>query len=312
MFSRRPNRTLTSGSARRKLTTGVESIAVVVPGLKAMTFHEVDESFSDLDCWLTWVVDNPWIFHEDYISRFVADIRRSGLVDPVLGSFRGGDVIVTGQNYRETIVVHGCNSRLRAMLLELLAARQIYGPSARVYAPEIITPFASRVAHLFHPGYVGSEYLPTVMDKQNYPNLRHEDIQALSFNPCSFDVYFSCEVLEHISSIPAALAEARRVLTPKGRFLMMCPFAYGQQLSITRASTSEDGTIQHVMEVEYHGNPIDGGAGSLVFTVPGWELVDQCRAAGFNRVAMKVRSSRHYGIVGAEIACVFLLEAYPI
>jgi SAM-dependent methyltransferase len=123
------------------------------------------------------------------------------------------------------------------------------------------------------------------------------------------DAYVSCEIFEHIPSIPAALAEAKRVLAVGGILLVMCPFAYAQEQSLVRAVLSDDGTITHLMEPEYHGNPVDPDAGSLVFAVPGWEIIEQCRVAGFTSVVMKVQSSRHFGITGAEIACTFILKA---
>lgn len=274
-----------------------------------LSFHEIDETFSSFSAWLVWLKSNQWVIEQDYIRRLVEDIRETGIYDPVLGHIAPGNVEIAGTNYRETITAKGCNSRLRALLLELLEARCTYGAGARVFAPEAITPFACRISHLFFPGFVGSEFLPSENEKKKFPHLRHEDIQALSFPPDSFDIYFSCEVFEHIPSIPAALAEARRVLVPGGAFLVMCPFAYGQEQSHVRATRREDGSIFHNREPEYHGNPVDPRGGSLVFTIPGWEILNQCKPAGFDNATIKVHSSRRFGITGAETACVFVLKA---
>jgi SAM-dependent methyltransferase len=274
-----------------------------------MSFNEIDMSFASLREWSDWATANKWIFDQNYITALVDDIRTGGLWDPIAGHISAARVEVDGTNYRESIIVDGCNSRLRAMLIELIETRKAYGADARVYATEAVTPFANRVASLFHSGFTGSEYLPTVEDKAKYPHLRHEDVQALSFESGSLDAYVSCEIFEHIPSIPAALAEAKRVLAVGGILLVMCPFAYAQEQSLVRAVLSDDGTITHLMEPEYHGNPVDPDAGSLVFAVPGWEIIEQCRVAGFTSVVMKVQSSRHFGITGAEIACTFILKA---
>jgi hypothetical protein len=71
----------------------------------------------------------------------------------------------------------------------------------------------------------------------------------------------------------------------------------------------EDGLIIYLTEPEYHGNPTDPDKGSLVFTIPGWNILSQCESAGFSRATMVFKSSRHLGIVGAEIAGIFVLMA---
>jgi hypothetical protein len=50
------------------------------------------------------------------------------------------------------------------------------------------------------------------------------------------------------------------------------------------------------MEPEYHGNPLDP-QGSLVFSIPGWDILDAARASGFAVAEMVAMSSRRYGIV---------------
>lgn len=274
-----------------------------------MIFSEINESFACLQDWADWCAANKWVFDPNYITALVDDIRVNGLWDPLAGHVLPRDIEIDGSNYRETITAHGCNSRLRAMLLELLEARQCYGPAARVYAPEAVTKFAGRVADNLFPRFVGSEYLPSEAQRKKFPQVRHEDVQALSFDGGSFDIYFNCELLEHIPSVPAALAEARRILAPGGKLLIMCPFAYGNERSLVKAILDSNGTVRHLMEPEYHGNPVDPGAGSLVFTIPGWEILGQCKTAGFRSAATKLRSSRRFGITGAEVACTFILCA---
>ena len=40
----------------------------------------------------------------------------------------------------------------------------------------------------------------------------HQDVQALSFSDDSFDIYVSCEVLEHVPDMDRAISEAARIL----------------------------------------------------------------------------------------------------
>ena len=274
-----------------------------------MVFHEVDTAFAALPDFIAWANANGWFFDQAYVQALAEAIRTGGLEDPADGPAAPADVLIDGQTFREGIVAFGRNCRMRALLLEILAAQQRHGAAAKIYAPEQVTPFAELMGRLFGAGFVGSEYLPAAADRATFPHLRHEDIEKLTFKKASFDIYFSSEVMEHIPSIPSALAEARRVLKKGGTLLIMCPFAYGQQASVTKAKLGKDGAIEHLMAPEYHGNPVDPVGGSLVFTIPGWDILDQIRAAGFADVTVKIRSSRRYAVTGAEVAGSFIFKA---
>src|SRR5688572_20177839 len=50
---------------------------------------------------------------------------------------------------------------------------------------------------------------------------RHGGVDAVPYPDGSFDVAVCTQVLEYVADIPAALAEARRVLRPGGRLLVM-------------------------------------------------------------------------------------------
>ena len=63
------------------------------------------------------------------------------------------------------------------------------------------------------------------------------------------------------------------------------------------------------MEPEYHGNPVSKTGGSLVFTIPGWNIVDQTLSAGFASAEMLAISSRRHGIVAQDLATVLVLRA---
>jgi SAM-dependent methyltransferase len=165
---------------------------------------------------------------------------------------------------------------------------------AAVYAAESLTPLAAALRNRF-PNFVGSEYLPTDGGQGKIPHVRHEDVQALSFEDDSLDCYISCEILEHVPSIPAALHEAARTLRRGGLFLATFPFKQLQQQSVVKA-VAENGAIRHLATPEYHGNPLDPRP-SLVFSIPAWDIVDMAHAAGFTAVHMVAMSSRKFGIV---------------
>ena len=71
----------------------------------------------------------------------------------------------------------------------------------------------------------------------------------------------------------------------------------------------EDGALVHVMEPEYHGNPIKPDEGSLVFQVPAWDVLNLSRDVGFSHAEIVFWSSHDFAITGAEIAGVFILRA---
>jgi hypothetical protein len=49
--------------------------------------------------------------------------------------------------------------------------------------------------------------------------------------------------------------------------------------------------------------------GSLVYRIPGWELLDQLHAAGFREAQLHAITSTTYGVLGAELPYVFVVVA---
>jgi SAM-dependent methyltransferase len=114
------------------------------------------------------------------------------------------------------------NSRLRTVCLQFREELLQKGPDLQVYASEWVSPFADNIRRFVK--YQGSEYLPTPSDRGSHPDIRHEDITALSFASDTFDAHITNEVLEHVPNIESALHEAYRVLKPAGVFL--APFQW--------------------------------------------------------------------------------------
>lgn len=111
--------------------------------------------------------------------------------------------------------------------------------------------------------------------------LVEQDVTALRFTDASLDAIGCFDVLEHVPGYRRALAEFARVLVPGGRLVLTVPFQECEQATLVRARVVADGSIEHLLPPEIHGDPVAGGV--LCFYHFGWDLLDACRQAGFRR-----------------------------
>jgi Methyltransferase domain len=269
---------------------------------------EIDLSFTSLGEWEDWFNSNPWTMDESYIRTVIDWALTHGVEDSFLGFARPDQVSVTDDNFRETFFAHGMNPRLRAvlhMVNELTIRKDSWMP--RIYGTEALTPFALLMRGRF-ARYIGSEYAPTAEDQARIYPIPHQDAMNLSFPDESFDMILSNEVLEHVPLLERALAEAARVLAPDGVLLATFPFAYVSAETMVRA-VLKDGKIVHLCEPEYHGNPMDPEAGSLVFQIPAWDILPMAVGQGFRSAEIRFVSSKTRGIIGAGLAGIFVLKA---
>jgi hypothetical protein len=208
-------------------------------------------------------------------------------------------------NLRECLICPRCglNNRQR-FVAHLARARQ----DGRVYLFEQVTWFY-RWATANLPDVVGSEYLgPGLASGAEINGVRHEDAAALSFADGSLRTIVSQDVFEHVPDIDAALREAARVLEPGGRMVFSIPFYAGRDETVRRAEIV-DGRVVELLPPEYHGNPVDAEAGSLVFYEHGWDILDRCRDAGFADAYVLGYWSALYGYLGGGLQLVFVAEA---
>ena len=64
----------------------------------------------------------------------------------------------------------------------------------------------------------------------------------------------------------------------------------------------------HLMEPEYHGNPVDPEGGALAFEIPGLNLLDRARAVAFRTAHMRFILSTAHGCVFEGIGGILMLE----
>lgn len=185
--------------------------------------------------------------------------------------------------------VCGLNSRIRAGISLL---RDLAPGATRIYMTEQVTP-AFAWMQKRHPDVLGSEFQPDPKARRllsknlaklgGYGQVRFEDVTALSFANNSLDAVVSFDVLEHVPDWRAALAEFARTLVPGGICIATFPFTDAADTRM-RARLKPNGEIEHLLEPEYHGDPISGGV--LCFYHFGWDVLDAAIGAGFSSAQM--------------------------
>ena len=125
------------------------------------------------------------------------------------------------------------------------------------------------------PAYSASHFSPDAPGGSTVRGMRNEDIHALTWGDECFDIALSLDVLEHITSPEAAIAEVSRVLRPDGVHLFTTP-TYSVPETIRTARDLPEGGVEHLFEPEYHGSPNDPG-GSLVYHRFGLDLMSCVR-----------------------------------
>jgi Methyltransferase domain len=203
-------------------------------------------------------------------------------------------------NWRERLECPACrlNNRLRlsVQVIERVASR----PEA-IYLTEQVTPLATCLAGRYR-NLAMSEYLGDALasGSTNRRGVRHEDVTALSFGDQSFDHVLSFDVLEHVPNYRQALAEFRRVLRDDGNLLLSVPFALLSEGNIVRARIAPDGSVDHLLPPEYHGDPVDPRGGILCYYHFGWELLENLKEVGFRSARIDAYWSEEYGHIGDE------------
>lgn len=191
------------------------------------------------------------------------------------------------------------NNRMRAAI-HLFDAEVAAHQSDRIYISEQITPMFRYFAAKYDT-VVGSEYLgnlcpPGTSDERG---IRNESLTGLTFADASFDRVISLDCFEHFPDYEIAFRECARILTARGKMLWSVPFVATYPDNVMRARIKDNGEIEHILEPEYHGNPLTS-EGCLCFTHFGWKMLDQVRAAGFSDAYAVMFWSPAFGYLGGE------------
>lgn len=215
-------------------------------------------------------------------------------------------------NFRESFVskTNHLNSRLRAtgILVDFLVENHLGGKkNIKIYLTEQKTPFYNFIKNRYS-NVVGSEYLNPEFKSGvvNQEGVRHEDLTSLSFPDNQFDLIVCLEVLEHVPDYSKAIEEVSRVLKKGGLFIFSVPFILDNHETITRALVNEEGKVKHLLEPEYHGDPVNE-QGILCYYHFGWDLINETlRKYGLAGSAYFLWSQQYF-ILGRDI-CLFVGE----
>ena len=235
-----------------------------------------------------------------------------GLLEPLTGlQIEPRRIEMSRDNLRESILASGCLSRHRAItrVLELLGETLASLRQQRIYVPETSTGLIRwLVRHVAPHRLEVSDYLQDAEIAAADPR-RHQNLCALTYGDDSFDLVICNDVFEHVYDLPKALDEVRRVLKPGGRLLATFPMAFGQRESVVKAEfQGDDQPALFRGEPEYHGDPIRPTRGSLVYQIPGWDILDLAATLGFSAVGMHLISSWKYGVLGADLPGVLVAD----
>jgi SAM-dependent methyltransferase len=114
--------------------------------------------------------------------------------------------------------------------------------------------FISRYARHYSRSYLFDDVSPG----QERDGDRCENLERLTFDDETFDLFVTQDVLEHVLMPDRAVREIMRVLKPHGAHVFTTP--KHADLTETRPRVSFDhGTLVHLLEAEYHGNPVGDG-----------------------------------------------------
>lgn len=136
----------------------------------------------------------------------------------------------------------------------------------------------------------GSEYFADTAPGDHKNGVQCQDVQALTYASESFDICTSTEVFEHVPDDTKGFGEIVRVLKPNGIFVFTVPLCRTEK-TVERARILSNGDIEHMLEPEYHIDPIRSHNSILAFRNYGYDILDRLLSAGFKRAELRSPSA---------------------
>lgn len=179
----------------------------------------------------------------------------------------------------------GCNARVRFLSTIILQhLRKKTGKSFRSMTAFARSKHPLKIAEInslgaLHPligdlpGLAYSEY------RSDDPEIRSEDLLALSYGTGSFDLILTSDTLEHVPDFDRAMHEIHRALKPGGAHIFTIPFIPNRATRIRSRITTEG--VEHLLPPTYHGAPNDQFSDWLVFNEFGGDVLARIERSGF-------------------------------
>ncbi len=251
-----------------------------------------------------WSVAGQFALHEQIQNQFGGQIRAFCAQCERVSSMRFEHAEGGEANWRESLTCDGCSLinrwRMAMHIFRLLDTDRHLGP---IYVTEQLTPlFAAlkaRSATAIGSEYLGPECGGGEIQTKFGQQLRHEDVTALSMPDYSIGTIGCFDVLEHVPDYLPALSEFHRVLEPGGTAIISVPMNLEAYQNECRAVLEADGSIRHLLEPQYHGDPVRA-EGVLCFHEFGWELLAQLKEAGFMEAELWTLWAPEFGYLGAS------------
>lgn len=121
--------------------------------------------------------------------------------------------------------------------------------------------------------YVDSQFLPDVPLGTTRNGMRCENLEKLTFADESVDLHVTQDVMEHVFFPDRAFKEIARTLKRGGMHIFTVPLVNKGAPTQVAARLRDDGAIEHVLEPEYHGNPVSQD-GALVTRRWGYDICE--------------------------------------
>ena len=281
-----------------------------MPSEALLGLHEKHDRYANFE---EFEPELQGLLHQGTLAKeCMAIIQALGILEPLTGEHIPPEaLVIQGPNWRESVVANGLLSRNRASLQVL---QQVYGSLENlaqkdIYLLESLTGFAQWLRRqIGEARMVCTEFLDDT--ELNQSEVQHQDLCSLTFEDACFDLLLCNELFEHVQNLDQAFQEIARVLRPGGRMVATCPMAFGQSQSIVKARQNPlSGLADLLEEPEFHGDPIRPEVGSLVYRIPAWDLIDQLHQVGFKVVTIHHLASWKYGIIGADLPGILVIEA---
>ncbi len=133
-------------------------------------------------------------------------------------------------------------------------------------------------------GYLASHYntgypLGAIVEAPDMPvkKYRNENLEAQTIDDEVVDIVVMQDVFEHVFFPNLAIKEVARTLKPGGLLVMTVPLVNQMRQSRRRAELLNSGETRHLLEPEYHGNPLSPD-GSLVTIDWGYDIASYLQA----------------------------------